>query len=155
MTTDLNHPATEYAFANPTLRPEQLRQLYPMTPLESQMIMRRARRNAAKETMPRKPFGGVSISARAMSEERKARLAEAIAYAIANPNEYATTIAERYRVPSPPITEALAAERKRLAGEKPPRKRRNRLMGWVDGELVDLRTMRDFSKVTRFEGCKV
>jgi hypothetical protein len=143
--------AAEYAQANPNMTPAELRQLFPMGYAESQSIMKKARRIAQRKTRPSyaKP-SGTSQRNKQLAEVRKKRLEEAIAYAIANPTEYATEIADRFRVPSPPITEALAKERARLAELKPPRRKVNRLMAWVGGVMVDPK----YCRAPEFERCE-
>ena len=146
--------AAEYANANPTISPAELRYRFPMGYAESQSIMKKARRIARRKTPRAGNPSGTSQRNRELAESRKRRLDEAIAYAIANPTEYATDIATRFRVPSPPITEALTQERHRLASLKPERRKINRLMAWVNGQMVDPKHCRE-PKFDRCEGVKI
>lgn len=146
--------AADYAKANPKISPAELRQLFPMGYAESQSIMKKARRVARHKLLRTGNPSGTSQRNKELAEGRKKRLDEAIAYAIAHPTEYATDIANRFRVPSPPITAVLTAERHRLASLKPERKKVNRLMAWVDGVMVDPRRCRA-DRFQRCEGVKV
>jgi len=108
----------------------------------------------------------VALSAKTVNAEKLKdhadRLAKAHEYSIAFPHEMATAVAAKFDVSVSSIQRfrRIWRQGKAIPAEQPKReadtrKGRNRLMGWVDGVLVDLRTVKDFSKVTRFEGCKI
>lgn len=160
--------ARDYAKANPDTTQPQLRQLFPgISQYESKGIMRAARRQSigwkpkpkpktqAVKTRPVEKHRYVSPGTRAMSAERAKRVEAAIVYTLEHPEIFINEISKKFRVPTPPLSEARNAENARLAALAPPRPKRNRLMAWVDGVRVDLRAVREFSMVERFEGVKI
>jgi hypothetical protein len=152
--------AEQYAEANKQVTPVQLQQLFPMPRRLAESIVRSVRRAINAKLAKTDAESQKKRQAEAGAARRK-REAEAIAYAMANPHEFPSKVAERFCVRSPVVCDAIKAA-KRLE-EIAANKRRielaklrkvNRLMAVVDGELVDPKRVRRVEAIERFVGVR-
>jgi len=149
--------AKAHGFANPTMTPTQLRQLFPVDNQQSQKIMCLARKAAGVAAIPaaqwpieRKP----NPKQAAIMEAAAKRREEAAEYVKQNPNVYVSTIAKMFRVPTQELSKLRASEQQRIAAERAskPRRKVNRLHAVMcDGSMVDPKRVRDWKCVIRFE----
>ena len=148
--------AKEYAYANPTLTPTQLRQLFPLETQQSHKLMSMARVAAGVKPTPLPPPEERQPTQKqaAILAEAAQRRADAIAYALANPNVYVTQISKMFRVRTVELTAARDNERNRRKREeaaKPKALRRRLFAVMPDGSMVDPQKRRSVDDAIGFK----